>query len=46
MLNIPLGAKRFSLRFTRDAETTTCDVLDGDPAMVQRRPFMSVVARP
>jgi glycogen debranching enzyme len=46
MLNIPLGAKRFSLRFARNGETTTCEVLEGDPAIVQRRPFMSALARP
>jgi glycogen debranching enzyme len=46
MLNIPLGAHRFSLRFARDGEHTTCEVLEGDPAMVQRRPFMSVLGRP
>jgi glycogen debranching enzyme len=46
ILNVPLGAQRFSLRFARDGEHTTCEVLDGDPAMIQRRPFMSVPARP
>lgn len=46
MLNIPLGAKRFSLRFAGNGETTTCEVLEGDPAIVQRRPFMSALARP
>jgi glycogen debranching enzyme len=46
MLNIPLGAQRFSLRFARDGEGTTCEVLEGDRAMVQRRPFMSAPARP
>ena len=41
MLNVPLGAKRFSIRFVRDGEHTTSEVLEGDSAMVQRRPFMS-----
>jgi glycogen debranching enzyme len=44
--NIPLGTKRFSLRFVRDGEQTNCEVLDGDPAVVQRRPFMSGLVRP
>jgi glycogen debranching enzyme len=39
--NVPLGTQRFSLRFTRDGDATTCDVLKGDPAVVQRRRFMS-----
>jgi cellobiose phosphorylase len=46
MLNVPMGAQRFSLRFARDGEHTTCEVLEGDPAMVQRRPFMSALGRP
>jgi len=46
LLNIPLGEHRFSLQFTRNAENTTCDVLDGDSTMVQRRPFMSVLGHP
>jgi glycogen debranching enzyme len=46
LLNIPLGTNRFSLRFARDGETTTCEVLEGDSAMVQRRPFMSAPAHP
>ncbi|HEX3995356.1 MAG TPA: amylo-alpha-1,6-glucosidase, partial [Acetobacteraceae bacterium] len=46
MLNVPLGEHRFSLRFTRNGENTTCDVLDGNSTMVQRRPFMSVLDHP
>jgi glycogen debranching enzyme len=46
LLNIPLGPHRFSLRFARDGEHTACEVLEGDPAMVRRRPFMSGLARP
>jgi glycogen debranching enzyme len=46
MINIPLGAQRFSLRFVRDNEHTACEVLEGDAAMVQHRPFMSVLGRP
>jgi glycogen debranching enzyme len=46
MVNIPLGTQRFALRFVRDGEHTSCEVLEGDPAVVQRRPFMSVLARP
>jgi glycogen debranching enzyme len=46
MLNVPLGARRFSLRFVREGEHTTCEVLEGDAALVQRRPFMSVLGRP
>ena len=42
----PVGCKRFSLRFVRDGEHTTCEVLEGDSAMVQRRPFMSEIGRP
>jgi hypothetical protein len=41
LLNIPLGPQRFSLRFTRDGDQSTCEVLNGDPACVQRRPFMA-----
>jgi glycogen debranching enzyme len=46
MLNIPLGSDRFSLKFTRDGEHSICEVLDGDPAVVQRRPFMSSLGCP
>lgn len=41
MLNIPLGVEHFSLRFARDGDHTSCEVLNGDPAVVQRRPFMN-----
>jgi glycogen debranching enzyme len=46
LLDIPLGAERFSLRFVRDGEQSTCEVLRGDPASVQRRPFMSSPGHP
>ncbi len=46
MLNIPLGSDRLSLRFVRDGERTTWDVLDGDPDVVRARPFMSSLACP
>ncbi len=41
LFNIPLGADRFSLRFVRDGDQSACEILDGDPACVQRRAFMS-----
>jgi glycogen debranching enzyme len=41
LTNIPLGTKRFSLRFIRDGEQTGFEVLEGDPSMVRWRPFMS-----
>jgi glycogen debranching enzyme len=41
LTNIPLGTKRLSVRFTRQGEATVFQVIDGDPALVQRRPFMS-----
>ncbi len=42
LIDVPLGADRFTLRFIRDdADHTTCEILHGDPAFVQRRKFMS-----
>jgi len=41
LINVPLGAERFTLHFTRDGDSTSCDVTDGDPARVRRRKFMS-----
>lgn len=41
LLNIPLGEQRVSLRFVRDGEQSNCEVLEGDPAIVRRRAFMS-----
>ena len=40
LTNIPLGSLRFSVRFTRSGEQSNVEVLEGDPAIVQRRPFM------
>ncbi len=42
LTGIPLGAKRFTLRFTRGPDGTAFEVMDGDPAFVARRPFMSL----
>jgi glycogen debranching enzyme len=39
--DIPLGSERYSIRFTRDGEQSRFEVLDGDPAVVRRRTFMS-----
>jgi glycogen debranching enzyme len=39
--NIPLGSDRFSIRFARDGERSSFEVLKGDPAIVRRRAFMS-----
>ena len=46
LVNVPLGVERFSLRFTRDGGQSHCEVVDGDPAVVQRRPFMSSQGHP
>jgi glycogen debranching enzyme len=43
--NLPLGSEHLSLRFTRRNDQTDFEVLDGDPAIVRRRPFMSSLAR-
>ena len=43
LTNLPMGPKRFSLRFTRTDQGTDFQVLNGDPAVVARRPFMSWV---
>jgi glycogen debranching enzyme len=40
LTNIPLGSKRFTLRFTRGQSGTDFEVLDGEAALVRRRPFM------
>ena len=34
LTDIPLGAKRFSLRFTREDKATNFQVLNGDPAIL------------
>jgi glycogen debranching enzyme len=44
--NIPLGSERFTLRFARDGEESTCHVLEGDKDLVQRRPFMGPSPHP
>jgi glycogen debranching enzyme len=41
LTNIPLGEKRFTVRFIRAGEQTNFEVLEGDAAAVQRRRFMS-----
>jgi glycogen debranching enzyme len=46
LTNLPMGAHRFSIRFTREKDGTDFTVLAGDPALVQRRRFMSGLARP
>jgi len=41
LTGIPLDSKRFSIQFTRRDQDTDFTVLDGDPGMVRRRPFMT-----
>jgi glycogen debranching enzyme len=46
LTDLPLGPDRFSIRFTREMDGTSFTVLSGDPSLVQRRRFMSGLARP
>jgi glycogen debranching enzyme len=46
LTNIPLGSQHFSIQFTREKNGTKYQVLDGDQAMVARRPFMKPWAHP
>ena len=41
LTGIPLGDKKLSVRFARGAESTSVEVLEGDPASVRRRKFLS-----
>jgi len=46
LTDIPLGTERFSVRFTRNAQGTEFQVLQGDPAAVAWRPFMPLAVHP